>query len=282
MQIHLYSNLESYLERTQSFLLLEPAIHSFILSLSRRYLEVGKPMSLLATISDSDNSVIATGIQTESDRPMIVSQTSNREAESFAQVLASQVEHLPGVNGPTPAVDAFANTWVSIKNNQAKLFKNLRLFELDAVIEPPQPSGSARQAHASDRDIILSWIRNFYTEATPHDPKPSDEDLLKNIDSGIRLQHFFVWENENEVVSLVGSRRETETEKWIAPVYTPHEHRGRGYGSALTAYVSQRIVSSGKRGMLFTDLANPISNSIYQKMGYKPITDFKHIGFMDL
>ncbi|MGK5090012.1 GNAT family N-acetyltransferase [Bdellovibrionota bacterium FG-2] len=65
----------------------------------------------------------------------------------------------------------------------------------------------------------------------------------------------------------------------IAPVCTPKHLRGHGYASALTAAVSQRYVDLGKKCLLFTDLSNPTSNSIYQKIGYRPVTDFRHIDF---
>ena len=60
----------------------------------------------------------------------------------------------------------------------------------------------------------------------------------------------------------------------IGPVYTPPEQRRRGYGSALTAALTQQLLDGGRRFcFLFTDLANPTSNSIYQRIGYRPVTD---------
>ena len=95
----------------------------------------------------------------------------------------------------------------------------------------------------------------------------------------LKKSQWFVWEDNGECVCLLGSMCETDTERWIVPVYTPPEFRGRGYASSLVAAVSQRIVDSGKKGMLFTDLANPTSNNIYSAVGYQPMSDFKHINF---
>src|SRR5438876_114270 len=62
----------------------------------------------------------------------------------------------------------------------------------------------------------------------------------------------------------------------IGAVYTPPELRRRGYATALVADVSRRQLAEGKRFcFLFTDLANPISNSIYPKVGYRPVADFR-------
>ncbi len=60
----------------------------------------------------------------------------------------------------------------------------------------------------------------------------------------------------------------------IGEVYTPPEHRNRGYGSAVTAAASRLAHDYGATSVvLFTDLANPTSNSIYGKLGYRPVED---------
>ena len=66
----------------------------------------------------------------------------------------------------------------------------------------------------------------------------------------------------------------------IVDVYTPPAYRRRGYATANVAAVSQRALEAGHAYCcLFTDLANPISNSIYQKIGYRPICDFAEYRF---
>jgi predicted GNAT family acetyltransferase len=61
----------------------------------------------------------------------------------------------------------------------------------------------------------------------------------------------------------------------IAAVYTPPPLRGRGYASAIVADLSQKMLNAGRRFcFLFTDLANPVSNKIYQRLGYKPVGDW--------
>jgi predicted GNAT family acetyltransferase len=59
----------------------------------------------------------------------------------------------------------------------------------------------------------------------------------------------------------------------VGPVYTPTAARGHGYGSAVTAAATRSILDEGAIPVLFTDLANPTSNKIYQAMGYEPVED---------
>lgn len=66
----------------------------------------------------------------------------------------------------------------------------------------------------------------------------------------------------------------------IGPVYTPTDQRGRGYASAVTAAASAHALAQGAAEvLLYTDLANPTSNSIYQQIGYRPVEDCLTLDF---
>jgi predicted GNAT family acetyltransferase len=60
----------------------------------------------------------------------------------------------------------------------------------------------------------------------------------------------------------------------VAPVYTPPHQRGHGYGTAATAAVTRHAIETGTpEVLLFTDATNPVTNSIYQRLGYRPTED---------
>ncbi len=60
----------------------------------------------------------------------------------------------------------------------------------------------------------------------------------------------------------------------IGAVYTPPKYRGRGYATACVAALSQRMLDTGLAFcFLYTDLSNPTSNNIYQRLGYHPVRD---------
>lgn len=60
----------------------------------------------------------------------------------------------------------------------------------------------------------------------------------------------------------------------VGPVYTPPDHRRLGYGAAVTVAVSQAALEAGADQLvLFTDLANPTSNALYPRLGYRPVRD---------
>ncbi|OGO56238.1 MAG: hypothetical protein A2Z32_12645 [Chloroflexi bacterium RBG_16_69_14] len=94
-----------------------------------------------------------------------------------------------------------------------------------------------------------------------------------------RGRTLYLWDDDR-VVSMTGVGGPTPNGIRIGPVYTPPAVRGRGYASALVAAVSQAELDAGRRFcFLFTDLANPTSNHIYQAIGYEPVRDVDAYGF---
>jgi predicted GNAT family acetyltransferase len=107
-------------------------------------------------------------------------------------------------------------------------------------------------------------------------PSPSDHSL---IEARVELGRLWLWEMEGQPVCLVGHQATVFGSTRVGPVYTPSEHRGHGYASALTAFVSRRILDRGSAACLYTDLANPTSNKIYAAIGYEPVADFVRYDF---
>jgi predicted GNAT family acetyltransferase len=63
-------------------------------------------------------------------------------------------------------------------------------------------------------------------------------------------------------------------------VYTPPAQRGKGYAANCTAAVSQLLLDAGwDYCALFTDLENPISNRVYEKIGYEAVCDYADYHF---
>jgi predicted GNAT family acetyltransferase len=162
----------------------------------------------------------------------------------------------------------FAEAW-----GEARLELAQRAFRADHVNAPSGVPGRMRDYVRADRELAARWMDAFAEEALPEPPPGTSEEFVDrreaDPDAGLVL-----WEDEGRTVSMAGFGGRTPNGTRIGPVYTPPELRGRGYASALTAAVTQRLLDSGLRFcFLFTDLANPTSNSIYQRIGYEPVGD---------
>jgi predicted GNAT family acetyltransferase len=115
-------------------------------------------------------------------------------------------------------------------------------------------------------------------EALGEDDPAEADDLVDRWMAG-RGRTLHLWE-DGEVVSLAGVGSLTPNGIRIGPVYTPPEARNRGYASSLVAAVSQAELDAGRRFcFLFTDQANPVSNHIYQAIGYRPVRDVEAYRF---
>ncbi|MBV9379765.1 MAG: GNAT family N-acetyltransferase [Streptosporangiaceae bacterium] len=94
------------------------------------------------------------------------------------------------------------------------------------------------------------------------------------VDDRLSYGGLTLWEKDGVPVSVAGITRRVAGMARIGPVYTPPELRGRGYAGAATAEVSRAALAAGVgEVLLYTDLANPTSNALYQRIGYQPVED---------
>jgi predicted GNAT family acetyltransferase len=185
----------------------------------------------------------------------------------------------PGAVGPPVATRSFAEASAALAGGGWREVRRERVFRLSRLIPPRPADGAARLAIAADAPQLERWLAAFSAEAL----NEAEEGLIRRgIEAwrrGNRRRYWF-WEAEGRPVSLVGSGGETPHGIRIGPVYTPPEQRGRGYASNLTAWVSRTLMDEGRQFcFLYTDLANPTSNKIYQAIGYEPVTDALEIAF---
>jgi len=133
-----------------------------------------------------------------------------------------------------------------------------------------------QQISKKDREQVLKMFRDFTLEALPQEVVDEKKDvarfeiMVKNISLEFGYGYF---ENEN-LVALTVCKRPTQNSASITYVYTIPEFRGQGLAGLVVCRISQEILNSGKKKVtLFTDLANPISNHLYAKIGFKPVLD---------
>lgn len=185
---------------------------------------------------------------------------------------------LPGVLGPANVADAWAKLWEKENGRSPTLSTKQRVFDLRQVQPLKLQPGNLRLAAADDFERVVDWIQAFHVDANIQDDLESAALLARG-----KMQNgdLFVWENgAGEPVSMAAKSRPTRHGITVNLVYTPAELRGRGYATACVATLSQQLLDDGYQFCtLFTDLGNPVSNYIYEKIGYTAVADFHEYYF---
>jgi predicted GNAT family acetyltransferase len=174
---------------------------------------------------------------------------------------------LPGINGDAATAATFAGHWSERRKSAATPFQGNRLYELLEVGEVAGVEGQLHQALPRDRSLMIHWTRAFQIEID----EPADGTELR-VDRGLAAGEFWLWDG-GEPMSMAVSRRPVEGVVRVAGVYTPPEKRKRGYAAACVHALSKHMRDAGYRCALYTDLANPTSNSIYRRIGYRAILE---------
>ncbi len=200
-----------------------------------------------------------------------------RLAAELAVVLADRGVSASGVYGSDAACWAFAGTWSERTGQTARVGRRSRLHRLIDLVPPdPMPPGRARSGTAADRDVMTAWLEAFHHEVDPGPPREHG----RVVDERLSYGGLVLWEEAGEQVSLAGMNRLVAGQVRIGPVYTPPDVRRRGFGGAVTAAATQVALEWGAdEVLLFTDLANPTSNALYQRLGYMPVSDRVELSF---
>ena len=212
--------------------------------------------------------------------------TDNRIEEDALACLVHGMEDssvsVPGVMAEKTLAERFAETYAGIRGVKYSAEKNLRLYALTKVnpgIAPDITNGSLRLTRESDMAFLPYWLEGFNRDCFGASllVKPDAAYYQYEIDS----KKVYVLEDRGTPVSIAKISRELQSLCCISYVYTPPYFRRKGYASSCVAALSQVCLERGfTKCLLYTDLANPISNSIYQKIGYVPINDFSDIKFV--
>ena len=217
--------------------------------------------------------------------PLYLMAMPDAAAAELGRALRARGEAVGGINGARPAVDACAAAYVRGTGRRVEVAQHTRLFELGTLHPPPLPPGRLRVAEPDDVAVALAWFEAFHDDADaqagrapgsshPGESAEDEASMLRRIEQG----RVWFWVDEaGERVHLTGANPPSFGVARIGPVYTPPQHRRRGYAGAAVAAVSQALLDEGARVCLFTDQANPTSNHIYTELGFRPVVDLANL-----
>ena len=267
MHVSRSATLTEFLHDASPFLLRHEAEHGLMLGVAAEC-DASPPDAYAAIVRGDDGAIVAAALRTPHQK-LILSRCEHAGAATLiADSVVQLVPDLPGVLGPPNGVEEF----VLRAGGEWRDGIAHRIYECRRVDAPKNVAGRARLAERADRDTLARWMREFVREALGDD-RAADV-ARERTEANSAAGALYVWEVDGEIVSTAAAVAPTPHAVRVSAVYTPPEHRGHGYASALTAAVTARQLEMGRALVfLYTDLANPISNRIYQRIGYVPVAD---------
>ena len=276
MDVRRIDDPAAFLVAASPLLLADEARHNLILGIAGTLRDHPSyfPQHFL-WVAEDDDGVQGTAVRTP---PYNLALARPRKSDALDALAAGIDDQLPGAVGALPEVDGFAAAWSARTATTARKGRSQGIFQLDRVDPVSGVSGRMREAETVDRPLLIEWWQAFTEEA--HGEAAVDEPAAHSIDHrlGAADAGAVFWEDAGPV-SFAAYGNPTPNGIRIGPVYTPPELRRRGYASALVAELSERLLADRSFCFLFTDLANPTANKIYEQIGYRRVCEAAEIVF---
>lgn len=268
------ADLRSYADAVLPWLLRDPVVNNVACTVIGQRLDGTVPVwpGTLWIRVLSDNGDLAGVAVRNPPWGLLLTGMPAAATEALARRLADLGVRLADANGPDQTVADFAHRYAVLTGLTAGKVMGQRLYRLDRVDPPAGVAGRLRQAVPADRELLVAWssagIGELHPDAPPYEPaEPVDRRIGRD---GL----LWVWEDDGRPVSMAWLSPPAAGVVRVSGVYTPPQRRRRGYASGCVAAVSQIALERGAAAcMLCTDVDNPTSNTIYQRIGYRPVAE---------
>jgi ribosomal protein S18 acetylase RimI-like enzyme len=254
------------LRRADKFLSSEPVLHNLILSILHSRIAQHDPGRYWIAFHGEEP--VGVVLQSPLEYPATLTPMEPPAVHAIVDAIAEAGVTLPGVNGDAATAASFAGQWSERRKSAATPFQGTRLYELLELGEVPGSEGRLRQAGPPDRSLMIPWTRAFQDEIGE-----SANDTELRVDRALAAGQIWLWDQNGQTTSMAVGREAAQAVVRLSGVYTPPEKRNRGYAAACVYALSKQLRSRGYRCILYTDLGNPISNSIYRRIGYKAVAE---------
>lgn len=286
MKVVSYGSVTEFWETAGRLFRADPVRHTVALTVVDRLLNGARfseaePIFLTVhNTRDSDGDLVGAAFCTP-PFPISVSALPTGAMAAVADHLVATGVRPKGASGIRPEVEAFVAAWTDRTGIGPAARMDQRLYRLADLKPPTDVPGSPVIADRTDAELVADWRQAFAAESGAHQGDQSRADVVRQVRDSIEFgTPQFLWHVDGRPVSYASATRPGAGMSRIGPVYTPPQFRRNGYGTAVTAAASQWALTQGaEHVLLFTDLANPTSNAIYQRIGYVPVAEALDVTF---
>jgi ribosomal protein S18 acetylase RimI-like enzyme len=228
-----------------------------------RYSEPGRYWIVLL-----DGVPAAVAVQQPADTPLALAPMPADLVAAITDAVDGDGVALPGVFGPAGPASRFAEAWARQRQIAAMPTSAERIYEVRDLKFPDGVAGAQRRANDADRELLLSWLPGFQADPGWAGANPAAVFVTRRLAAG----EVWIWDDHGPV-SMAARTEAVAGVSRIQAVNTPPEQRARGYASAGVAVLSASVLAQGLRCVLNANVNNTAANSVYQRLGYQPISD---------
>ena len=209
--------------------------------------------------------------------PLCLAEGEEAALVFLAQYLKTSNFPLLSLQGSVRSLETFLKAWPELK---AKVITEDRqgLYQLKQVTMPPATGAIWEVARLEHLDVYAEWLQKFCEDIG--EPSEDFEACKSGQRQRIEAGDLYCMTIAAQPVAMTVAGRRLPHGRTLGQVYTPPRYRGKGYASELVARLSAHLLGSGfDYCALFTQMSNPTSNRIYQRMGYVWVDEFYMLRF---
>jgi len=284
MKVRFYDNISEFYNLAIPFLLENEAENNLLIGILNVIREdpyrYGESKPVLVSVLDG-NQLKLISLRTPPFNQILSYTDDLGSIDALVDALNKNNIDLPGVLGIKESVEKFTKLWCKGKALKANLVANERIYKLIKIAEDTLGNREFIKAGDSFKELIFKWGREFMVEALSENEVKIQDNWKKHLQKSVDEERIFLLLDNGLPVSMARKAGKTPNGITVNLVYTPPSLRRRGYATECVAKLSKLLLDEGNKFcFLFTDLLNPISNSIYQKIGYRPIIDVDQYEFI--
>ncbi|MEB4590247.1 GNAT family N-acetyltransferase [Candidatus Thiothrix sp. Deng01] len=196
--------------------------------------------------------------------------------QAFRQQVSRPVDKAVGT---AAQVESVVKTWgLSAEDFRLDSVQQLYRLELSAL-KPPEDGRSQHcriiTPQAQHRPLLERWFRAHFLESLgATDDDNLTQTVANRVGQLLAEGHDWLLEYGDELVCLSGFNARLPGWVQVGPVWTPPEHRNRGYARILTGLTLKAAAAEGVHtAILFTD--NPAAMRVYEALGFQRIGDYR-------
>ena len=282
MKIEFYKNNPGgFWDETVDILVENEAQNAIIIKCAQRFKNgEGNDDWYCATVKNNGGEIILIAMCTPPWNVVIYG-AGNKFDEEAVEFLVNELYNsgciLNGVTGEKNLAEKFSECYTSLANKTSKIKVRLNSMVLKELSVIDFAEGYLREITEDDLCFAPYWYKEFAVDC--NQPIYDIAGFAENAKSQIGKSLMYVWVDKVPV-SMAGLGNPMINGAHIGRVYTPPHYRNKGYASACVWHLSKLLLEKGNKFIsLFADADYPVSNKVYQKIGFRNVCLYQEMKF---